>query len=308
MSGSFDIVGVGCAAVDDIVFVSVYPAPDSKQRVVRRERHCGGLIASALVAAGRLGASCCFAGTLGYDTSSDEVLRCLGAEGIDVSNVIRSRGAQPVNSVIIVDATTGTRTILFQPFANPNPEPLAEAVVRAGRVLAVDDVDGDRALAAANVAARLGVPVVADLEMIDSPNSAMLLARADHVIVSESYAASVTGRRQPADAVRDLWRPTRSLVAVTAGKHGCWYRSADSPDTVEHEPAYAVEVTDTTGCGDAFHGAYAAGLAWGWQPSLRIALASATATLTATKIGGQASLPTREAVERLIGRELGRPN
>jgi len=52
---TFDVLGVGVAAVDDILWVEAYPPPDSKVRVVRRERHPGGLTATALVAAARLG-------------------------------------------------------------------------------------------------------------------------------------------------------------------------------------------------------------------------------------------------------------
>jgi hypothetical protein len=54
MSGSFDILGVGCVAVDDLVYVEDYPAADSKTQIIERERQCGGLTATALVAAARL--------------------------------------------------------------------------------------------------------------------------------------------------------------------------------------------------------------------------------------------------------------
>ena len=42
---------------------------------------------------------------------------------------------------------------------------------------------------------------------------------------------------------------------------------------------------DTTGCGDVFHGAYAAGLAEGLGLSARVRLASATAAMKATRPG-----------------------
>ena len=50
-AAAFDVVGVGVAAVDDIVWVEAYPPADAKVRVTRRERHPGGLTATALVAA-----------------------------------------------------------------------------------------------------------------------------------------------------------------------------------------------------------------------------------------------------------------
>ncbi len=49
----FDVLGLGCAAVDDILYVEQYPPADAKIHVQRRERHCGGLTATALVASAR---------------------------------------------------------------------------------------------------------------------------------------------------------------------------------------------------------------------------------------------------------------
>ena len=60
-------------------------------------------------------------------------------------------------------------------------------------------------------------------------------------------------------------------------------------------------IVDTTGCGDVFHGAYAAALAQGEDLPRRIALASATAALKATRRGGQAGIPFRQAVEQFLG-------
>ena len=61
-----------------------------------------------------------------------------------------------------------------------------------------------------------------------------------------------------------------------------------------------VTVVDTTGCGDVFHGAYAAGLAQGLDLADAIRLASAAAALKATQRGGQAGIPTRAAVDSFL--------
>ena len=65
MTDSFDILGLGAVAIDELLYIDGYPEADAKVRVQRRERQCGGLTATALVAAARLGASCVYAGTLG---------------------------------------------------------------------------------------------------------------------------------------------------------------------------------------------------------------------------------------------------
>src|SRR5690348_15723099 len=110
---TIDVLGLGAVAVDDLIFVDAYPPADAKARVLRRERHCGGLTATALVAAARLGARCAYAGVLGNDELSEFALNCLNKEGIDTSHVQRARAARPVHSNVVVVERRGTRNIFF---------------------------------------------------------------------------------------------------------------------------------------------------------------------------------------------------
>ena len=73
---------------------------------------------------------------------------------------------------------------------------------------------------------------------------------------------------------------------------------------VLHQPAFRVETVDTTGCGDVFHGAYAAALREGRPIADRLRFAAAVAALKATRVGGQKGIPSREEVEAFLdGRE-----
>src|SRR4051794_32293020 len=108
MDKRIDILGLGCVAVDDLLYVASYPAPDTKAPVERRERQCGGLTATALVAAARLGAQCTFAGILGDDELSTFVVNRLAAEGVDVRLIRRRASARPIHSVVIVDESRQT--------------------------------------------------------------------------------------------------------------------------------------------------------------------------------------------------------
>ena len=98
MKKRFDILGLGCTAVDDLLYVSEYPPPDSKIKVRARERQCGGLTATALVAGARLGARCAFAGMLGTDDASRFVLERLKRAGVNVRQVVRRDEARDPRS------------------------------------------------------------------------------------------------------------------------------------------------------------------------------------------------------------------
>ncbi len=302
MGSPIEILGVGCVAVDDLVYVADYPAADSKTQVLGRERHCGGLTATALVAAARLGARCGFAVTLGDDELSRFVLERLREEGIELEWVRRSADARPIHSTIIVDQRRGSRTILYDldGYQATGPDWPDEETIRSARVLFVDHVAAEDAIRAAGIARAAGVPVVADLESDRVPRFSELLRLVDHLVVSRGFAEQLTGMSDPAAAARALGASDRQAVVVTCGAEGCWYLGPGEPGPLRHQPAFAVEVVDTTGCGDVFHGAYAAGLVEGLDLAGRVRLAAAAAALKATRSGGQAGIPVRQAVQAFL--------
>ncbi len=299
-----DVLGLGCAAVDDLLYVPAYPAPDAKVRVRHHERQCGGLTATALVAAARLGASCAYAGVLGDDADSRFVKTHLAAEGVDVRTVLRRPDARPIHSTIIVDESRHTRTILFDlgGSVGAGPDWPPEAIIQSSRVLFVDHYGIEGMTRAARIAREAGLPVVADLERNEWPGFDELLALVDHLIVSHDFAVKLVGEGEPAWLVEGLWRNDRQAVVVTCGPDGCWYRGPDGE--MNHQPAYTVEVVDTTGCGDVFHGAYAAELARGVGLHERIRFASAAAALKATRLGAQAGIPRRSEVDAFLAQRM----
>lgn len=297
------MLGLGCVAVDDLLYVGAYPPADAKTPVLRRDRQGGGLTATALVAAARLGARCAYAGVLDTDELSRFVLEGFTREGIDISCVVRRPGARPVASTIVVDERRGSRNIFYdltgaQGAADHQPH---EELIAGSRVLLVDHFGIPGMTRAAAIARRAGSCVVADFERDELPGFAGLLEWVDHLIVSEDFAKRMTGAGSPERAVAGLWHPRCKTVVVTAGEAGCWYQGApDAPPC--HQPAFKVDAVDTTGCGDVFHGAYAAALARGLPLSERIRFAAAVAALKATVPGGQAGIPRLAAVEAFLAR------
>jgi sugar/nucleoside kinase (ribokinase family) len=155
----------------------------------------------------------------------------------------------------------------------------------------------------ARTAARAGVRRVADIERDTGPFYDELLDLCDHLIVPWALAARLTGADDPRELVERLWTPRRATVAVTRGEAGCWFRGADSGRKVRHQRAFEVPVVDTTGCGDVFHGVYAAAVAQGMETHSAIARASAAAALKATRRGGQEGVPRRGDIEDFLARQ-----
>ncbi|MGI6420042.1 MAG: PfkB family carbohydrate kinase [Thermoguttaceae bacterium] len=299
----FDVLGLGCTAVDDLFYIEGYPAADGKVQIRGDDRQCGGLTATALVAAARMGARCAYAGSLGDDELSRFVERRLRQEGISLDYVHRQAESRPVHSVIVVDEAHHTRTIFYDPrrAGRASPDWPPEELILASKVLFVDPYGIAGMLRAARVARAAGIPVVADVE---NPRAGEQLAElvelVDHLVVPLDFAQAWTGRQRAGEAAEALWNDRRKAVVVTCGADGCWYLGGKETRGLLHQPAYRVDVVDTTGCGDVFHGAYAAGSAEGLPLAERVRLASAAAALKAGRRGGQTGIPTREAVETFL--------
>ena len=295
----WDVLGFGIVTVDDFLIVESYPSPDAKTPVLEQTRQGGGLTGTALVAASRLGAKCAYGGVLGEDELSEWTLSELEHEGIDCASVIREPDASLIHAIIVVDRTNHTRNIFFsEAGVEFRPSSRIDAtLISQAKVLFVDHGEIESALHAVVLARKLGIPTVADIERNKHPQTSELIAQIDHLILSMGFACEYTGTDSPAKAVESLHKSTRrSCTAVTAGKEGCWYISEEKEDYIQHQSAFEVDVVDTTGCGDVFHGAYAAGIAWDWDVSRCIRFAAATAAIKATKAGGRAGIPDRATV------------
>ncbi len=296
-----DILGLGCATIDELLFVENYPAPDGKVLVNDAQTQGGGLTATALVAGARLGASCAYGGMLGPDETSRQVAQILENEKVDTRLISWRDDAAAIRSTIIVDQNAGTRTIFFRRLGlvGAPPDAPSENEIASSRVLLIDHYGGAGNTRAIQIARRHNVPIVADFERANVPNWDEFFPLVDHLVISQGFAEKLCGEQSPAQAARALWNAERAIVVVTAGANGAF--AYDGRD-VAAVPAYATPIVDTTGCGDVFHGVYAATLAWNWPLQKRLKWASAAAALKARFVGAQAGIARFDEVEKFISR------
>jgi sulfofructose kinase len=305
MNRRWDVLGLGAVAVDDLVYVDQHPLPDTKLPIRSQERQGGGLAGTALVAAARLGAKAAYFGVLGEDELSRFTLEELEREGVDCTPTLHDPRARPYHSIVIVDLSTGQRCILYSADGVMVPElrDIGLDLVGHCRVLFVDHTAIGASLRAVELAHTQGIPVVGDFERAGDSRLPDLMYQIDHLILGFPLARQTSGEIEPAAAVRALSRPDRACCVVTVGERGCWY--SEYGGEVYHFPAYQVEVADTTGCGDVFHGAYAACIARGEGVARAIQIATAAAGIKATQLGGRKGIPDLAAVDHFLGLRSG---
>ncbi len=300
MNKRWDIIGIGIVAVDDLLYLDHFPQPNEKIVAKMAQRQGGGLTGTALVAAARQGAKSAYCGRLGYDDLSVYSLQELESEGVDTSPSQICVGNKPPYSVILVDMSCGSRAIIstLEGVKEPDCTRITEDLIVSSRVLFIDYLSHQAGLHAARLARVHGIPVVADLELASLPEVDIFLSVVDHLIIGIDLAAAITQRQNVEEMVQKIANPRRAACVVTAGANGCWY--SEYGGKVRHFPAYKVNVVDTTGCGDVFHGVYAAALARGEPVSQAIRVASASAAIKATHPGGRAGIPDLASVKAFL--------
>ncbi len=300
MKLTWDVLGIGTAAVDDLLYVDRFPAPNSKISIVRSTRQGGGQTATAIAAAARQGAQTAFCCHLGWDDLSMYTVNELEKEGVDCSPCVRDQQGSPYHSVIIVDLSTHTRTILHN-VGNicPPVKAITSSLIRNTRVLLLDDNSRQAGIKAAKIAKTLDIPVVADIEVDPPPETRELIPLVDHLIINAEFGELLSGRKDCGDMAVDLSVP-RASVVITDGERGCWISEHGGPAC--HIPGWKVDVLDTTGCGDVFHGSFAAALSRGEEVHQAAMTANATAALKATQPGGRQGIPSLMEVREFLGK------
>ena len=115
-----------------------------------------------------------------------------------------------------------------------------------------------------------------------------LMESVDYLVCSEKFARQFAGDEETALARLAEISPA---VVITLGERGLIWRRGQEQGILS---AFPVNAIDTTGAGDAFHGAFAAAVScdMNWLDVLRYA--SAAGSLCCTKTGARSGLPSRE--------------
>ncbi len=320
---------VGLSCRDHVWRVERFPPAVSRTHADGYRAEGGGPAATAAVAAARLGARARLWAIHGDDDDGRANAAELRASGVDLDGCHVPPGARSFVSAVLV-APDGERYIFPYRGRGLADEPAAHdwsGLEGVGAVL----VDGRHPRLAAHAvawAAAHGVPSVGDWGDLRHPE---LRARIDHLVASEEAGREAVGAHAPggpggtaddhvaddtvALAVRAIGalrdRPEQ-LVAVTLGPLGCVW---DDRRDVWWQAAPSVDVVESNGAGDAFHGAYAAAVAGGLAVADAVRLATAVGALRCAG-EGRAALPdlrtARELADRLpppthLGRSRAHP-
>ncbi|UUT34632.1 ribokinase [Microbacterium elymi] len=291
------VVAIGSANVDVIFRVSHLVAAGETLHARDVSEAAGGKSANQAAAEARLGAPARFVGCVGDDDHGRLALRALGDAGVDTAGV-RIRTDAPTGSAFICVDDASENTIVLSTGANDlfSPDDLDDLVLSPTDVVTLC-CEPPAALVAE--AARRAHDASATVIMNASPVAGFdpqTLQWTDILVVNAAELAALVGGGTADDEVRAARsRLGVSTLVVTLGAAGAVIARTD---VITRIPGHRVEAVDTTGCGDAFLGALAAGLVTGHAFEDAARRANAAAALAATAPGAQPSYPTAPQLER----------
>ena len=296
------VLCIGQATLDHVFEVGRFDAIGHKTRARSHRVVGGGVAANAAVTVSRLGGTAAFCGCVGDDPDGVRVIDALRRERVNTRHVLRVPDvATPVSSVIVADG--GARTIVN----HTDPRLFDRAAPRLdieelGAIL-VDGRWPDGARAGLEFARLCGLPGIVDVDRLPTgPDELdLLLLTASHLVFSSDALADLAGTPDPAAGLAFARERTDARLAVTrGGAGGAWL---DDDGTAHAIRPFDVEVVDTTGAGDVFHGAMALALAEGQPERLAYAFGSAAGAMKCTRPGARDGIPSRAEVQQHIAEQ-----
>jgi sugar/nucleoside kinase (ribokinase family) len=291
MTAEMTVVAMGVHVLDVLVRpVEAIPEGQGGQLVDEIRVTAAGSAGGTAIVLAKLGARVSSAGAIGTDALGDMLIELLERDGVDTSLLVRREDVQTSASVLPI-RPNGDRPAFHVIGANqvygPDDAPLARIAAATHLHLGGPEFMGGEAAASILEQAR-GEQAVTSADVLAPGDPGLLewiapaLSHLDYLLPNEEQVLGFTGAADLIEGCRALLQRGVGCVAATRGADGVVVVDGDG---VEAVPAFAVDVVDTTGCGDAFSAGFLRGLALGRARREAAVLGCAAAALVAQGLG-----------------------
>ena len=295
------IACVGIAVQDKIYYVENIPSKCGKFVANNYKEVGGGPAATAAVAIAKLGAEVDFIGRVGDDETGKTIIDELKHYGVNTDHIKIYSNARSSQSAILVDAQ-GERLIINY----PSPDLLVETCwlehidFSQYDAILCDVRWHEGAEYCLTKAIKLNIPTILDAD-ITPQDISTLVSLATHSVFSKPGLEKLTKNNDLNLSLELAQSMSNGIVYVTKGSEGCAWIEENQK---RHYPAFKINVVDTTGAGDVFHGAFAFAVAQKYPIEKTIKFATAVAALKCTKYGGRDGIPKLEDVNLFLNKSL----
>jgi len=277
-----DYLAVGDLGVDSIAMLDHLPRADEKLWVEPVGDFPGGMMGNAAVVVAALGISAGVVALIGSDERGTLVLDALRERGVETGTVRRIDA--PSFWTLSLTVPSGDRTLIQFPTPAFGADwDFDRGILPGCRWVHTIAEQGEAVVPLLRDARAAGATTSIDIEFpfvlrIDLP---AILPHVDVAFMNTGAAEALGGVDE---ATRFAKEHGARTVLVTLGAEGAFLQ--DRAGHTRHIPAIEVEPVDTNGAGDAFAGAFAAGVLKGFDEIEAAELAVFMAGRSTTALGG----------------------
>lgn len=296
------VVGVGHCAIDFLGVLPRFPEPDEKIEIEQFSQQGGGPVATALATLAIFGIPTRFIGKVSDDYFGNFIKKGLSNLGVDISMMITQPDKVSPFSFSAVVSSRETRAI-FWTKGNINQintnEIDIDKILDNAKFLLLDGNYPEIQIPIAEEAKNRGIGIIMDAGSFKE-GFGDLIPLTDYLVASEQFATEVTPAAEIENSLKDLKKFGPKICIITSGDEGSIGIGEDGK-TIKM-PSYEVEVVDTTGAGDVYHGAFIYGIIQNWDLKKTMKFATIAAGLKCRFIGGRAGIPTLSKVEEIMNK------
>ncbi len=286
------IAAIGISVVDHIMIVNGFNKNEGSFYSEKYLIEGGGMAATALCAASKLGSDTLLFSRIGDDINGKFILDELGKFGVETSGVVVLPGQTSPAGIVMVDVNTGEKQFYSERIKNAYADTVKInlSLLEDAKILLLDGHWIEAALKGARYAKSNGIPVVADFKRMYE-GIEILYPYIDYFIIPSFFAEEITSEQRMEPMLEKLTSLQPGIPVITQGSNGGTYIAGGK---IKRYRAFEVDVVDSTGAGDAFHGAFCHFLSIGYNLETCLNLASAVGALNCRSYGGRCSLPSCE--------------
>jgi sulfofructose kinase len=292
MINNIDVLCLGHACYDLIFSVDHHPIADEKMTATSFAECGGGPAANAAVAVAKLGLKAAFAGYLGDDSQGENHYQELLKYSVDTQLIKRGKSPTPISTILA--KPNGDRSLVnYKGSTKSLPAKSIDFSKVHPKVILFDGHQPHESIILLRKARAKKIPTILDAGSVHEGTLA-LLNKVDYLICSEKFALQ---KHQTLDNALEKLSKETPTVIITLGSKGLIWKCGLKKGSLD---AYLVNVIDSTGAGDAFHGAFSAALALNKSWAECLVYASAAGALCCTQIGARLGLPTQEWLDNFL--------
>jgi sulfofructose kinase len=260
-----------------------------------------------MVACARLGLRTKYIGTIGDDERGKIQVASLSGTGINLDDVQIRQDCPNQTAYIIIDRTTGERTVFWSRPEGLRLEPgeIKPEMITCAKLLHIDGHDTPAVEKAAKIAREHHMPVTVDVDTI-YPGFERVLPHVTHLVASSEFPIAWTKEKDPLKALHLIQKEYKiPVAAMTLGSYGALARVDGK---VYYSPAFVVNCVDTTGAGDVFHGGFCYAVLRGMSTLDALDFSNAMAALNCRALGARGGISSAEDAFHLMERAERRVN